>query len=417
MYLSHVGLTNFRNYTQLDLDLPPGVVVLFGGNAQGKTSFLEAVYLLAIAKSFRADNEHQVVNWGMEMSGVATLVAGTVDKGGERVRVNVGYLAAPDGSRDTSSLGARRGQSPGVRKQIAVGRLRKTASELVGVVNAVLFTAEDIELVQGPPALRRRYMDILISQVDHLYLKSLQRYQRVLQQRNRLLRLLQERRAEEDELPFWDGELVREGSLIVEARSQALATLATLCLDRHRELTGGIEELCLEYAPNVEYQHAGGGAHDIAQAFAEALEASRRKELAMGSTSVGPHRDDFFMTANGVDMGTYASRGQARTLALTLRLGEAEYLASSRGEGPILLLDDVLSEMDALRRARVLEKAADFQQTIITTTDLEPVHAWFGAGAAYFEVKAGQAARVPVDVLPLRDRGGVGDDASQGTQG
>ena len=393
MYLSHLSLTNFRNFLQLELDLPPGVVVLFGENAQGKTSLLEAIYLLAIARSFRAENEYEVVNWGAATEEGNALVSGTIEKRDEKLKVYVGYQCVATSEspsprlQDKAPQGTER-RSFGLRKRIRVSRVKRTAAELIGLVNAVLFSADDIELVQGPPSLRRRYLDILLSQVDSTYLKSLQRYQRVLHQRNRLLRSLQERRAEEDELTFWNEELVREGSLIVGRRHEAMATLSALCRDGHSELTGGAEDLTMEYRPSVPRHGPVGSIEVMEQEFATALEASRSREIKLGSTSVGPHRDDFKLLANGVDMGTYASRGQARTLALALRLAEAAYLASIRGEGPIVLLDDVLSEMDSFRRGRVLDKAVQYQQLIITTTDLELLQKSNLSNATYYEVES-----------------------------
>ncbi len=212
MRLSHLSLTNFRNFSQLELELPPGVVIIHGRNAQGKTTLLEAMYILAIARSSRADNEIELVSWGAVEEGEDAIVSGTVDRRDERLRVHVGYRCA---SQASSSPTGR----PRVRKEIRVSRVRRTASELVGLVNAVLFTADDIQLVGGPPSIRRRYLDILLSQTQPIYLRSLQRYQRVVQQRNRLLRALQEHRAEEKELAFWDGELVTVGAGIIDARA------------------------------------------------------------------------------------------------------------------------------------------------------------------------------------------------------
>ena len=388
MYLSHLSLTNFRIFRELEVDFSPGVVVLFGGNAAGKTTLLEAIYLLAIAKSFRADNEKEVVSWGAASAGDSSLVAATIETQGERVKVYVGYQpTAPQPSTPTHPHSTHR--AAGLRKQIRVSRVKRTAAELVGVVNAVLFSADDIELVQGPRPMRRRYLDILIAQVDQLYLRSLQRYQRVLQQRNRLLRLLQEKRAGTDELEYWDQELVNEGSTVLARRYEAMAALFPLCREKHADLVGSTEDLIVEYRPSVPLNRPEGGKEQMALDFAAALEISRARELAVGSTTVGPHRDDFALLVNGVDMGTYASRGQARTMALALRLAEAAYLDSMRGEAPIVLLDDVLSELDSLRRTRVLEKALEYQQVIISTTNLEPIlHSPYPT-ATYYEVKGG----------------------------
>ena len=383
--LSRLILSNFRNFAALDLALPPGVVVLCGANAQGKTSLLEAVYLLAIACSFRAENEREVVNFAAARQGQQALVGGHLEKDGHRQQVYVGYSCSvppatppPDGSRG--------GLNYSVRKEIRVDRVRRTAADLVGTVGAVLFNADDIRLVQGPPAGRRRYLDILISQADPLYLKALQRYTQVVRRRNRLLRLLREGRAENSELEFWDDRLVREGAWLGCQRARAIDLLAGLCADHHRNLSSPGELLTLERLPSVP---VGEDEEATATHFRQALAGQRARELATGSTAVGPHRDDFQLLVDGVDMGTFASRGQARTIALTLRLAEASYLAQVRRDEPVVLLDDVLSEMDEDRRRRVLEKVAGYGQSLISTTDLDLVRPFFGSGATYLRVADG----------------------------
>ncbi len=387
--VSRLVLTNFRNFAGLDLYLPPGVVVFYGSNAQGKTTLLEAVYLLAIARSFRAENEREVVNFVAAASGEQALVGGILDKAGDRVSVYVGYACSPTSSTTVEPVGATGGLGYSVRKEIRVNRVRRTAADLVGTVGAVLFNAEDIDLVQGAPAGRRRYLDILISQGNPLYLKALQRYTQVVRQRNRLLRLLREGRAANDELEFWDEQLVKEGVWLSSQRTQAIRLLAELCAEHHSNLSSPDEKLDLQSLPSVP---GTGDLEDTEARFRGALAALRGRELATGSTAVGPHRDDFKLLIDGVDMGTFASRGQARTLALTLRLAEASYLSQVRQDEPIVLLDDVLSEMDEERRTRVLEKVRGYGQSLITTTDLEPVQHFFGNEAAYFKVEGGTVA-------------------------
>ena len=385
--LSRLILANFRNFAALDLALPSGVVALCGGNAQGKTSLLEAVYLLAIARSFRAENEREVVNFAAVREGQQALVGGHLERGDQRLQVYVGYsCSAP---ADAARSGGRAGLNYSVRKEIRVNRVRRTAADLVGTVGAVLFNADDIQLVQGPPAGRRRYLDILISQGDPLYLKALQRYTQVVRQRNRLLRLLREGRAENTELEFWDDRLVSEGAWLSWQRARALNLLAELCADHHRNLSSPGELLTLEHLPSVP---VGEDVEATAGHFRQALAGQRARELATGSTAVGPHRDDFQLLVDGVDMGTFASRGQARTLALTLRLAEASYLAQVRQDEPIVLLDDVLSEMDEDRRRRVLEKVAGYGQSLITTTDPGLVRSYFGSSATYLRVANGGVA-------------------------
>ena len=382
MRLSRLRLSNFRNLIEVDLEIPGGVSVYFGENAQGKTALMEAAYILAIARSFRAENERELVNFGAAHHGELAIVEGLVEDEDDppgRQRVIVGYRVFRSGAQ--SGPGYR------VNKDIRVDRLRRTAGELVGLVHAVLFSALDIELVQGPPSGRRRFLDILISQADPAYLKSLQRYQQVLRQRNRLLRLRREGRAAADEMEYWDGELMTEGSLLTWRRHEVMEALRRSCVEHHRDLSGPSEELEVRYRPSVPL---ADGADGMATNYREALEAAAGREQATAATAVGPHRDDFDIVVDGVDMGTFSSRGQARTLALALRLAEAETLTSARGTGPLLLLDDALSEMDGTRRQRVLEKACQYPQVLITTTDPDQVSGFFGAGASYFHVDAGQ---------------------------
>ncbi|MDE2778952.1 MAG: DNA replication and repair protein RecF [Chloroflexota bacterium] len=384
--LSRLILSNFRNFAALDLDVPSGVVVFYGANAQGKTTLLEAVYLLAIARSFRAENEREVVSFSAAASGDQALVGGILDKAGERVQIYAGYSCTAPSAAVPGPDAVGPGLNYSVRKEIRVNRIRRTAADLVGTVGAVLFNAEDIDLVQGPPSGRRRYLDILISQANPLYLKALQRYTRIVRQRNRLLRLLREGRAENSELQFWDDRLVTEGAWLSWQRASALTLLGDLCSDHHQTLTSPGELLSLEHLPSVP---VGDGVEATADHFRGALADRRSRDLAAGSTSLGPHRDDFKLLVDGVDMGTFASRGQARTLALALRLAEASYLLQVRQDEPVVLLDDVLSEMDEDRRTRVLEKVVGYGQSLITTTDLDLVRGYFGNQATYFRVGDG----------------------------
>ena len=399
-YLSRLRLTNFRNLTHLDVGLSPGVTVYYGPNAQGKTTLLEAVYLLCIARSFRAENEREVVNFDAAKAGEQALVDGTIEKDGQRLRVIVGYQPTQRTSQDTNGLAYN------VRKEIRVNRLRRTAGELIGEVNAVLFSAADIELIQGPPSGRRRFLDIVLSQADSVYLKGLQRYQRVVQQRNQLLRLIRDGRAQGDELAYWDDELVREGAQITWRRYEAMRELTAACVRHHEDLSGPEEVLEVEYRPSVRL---AGDVGEVEDNFREALAAAGHRERAMPVTAVGPHRDDFSLHIDGADMGVFASRGQARTLALALRLAEAEFLASVRGEGPVVLFDDALSEMDSSRRHRLLEKATRYEQVLITTTDLDQVNDFFGARANYLYVSNGE-------VWPSDKDGNVGDKPVSGQE-
>ena len=390
--ISRLSLTNFRSFEDLELELPPDVVVFFGANAQGKTTLLEAVYLLAIARSFRAENEREVVRFDAAVESSQALVSGDVQRQeGERVAVHVGYQAPSYGPGPSDNGGKSVRTSP-IRKEIRVNRVRTSAAGLVGAVNAVLFTAEDIQLVFGPPSGRRRYLNILLSQSDSAYLRALQRYGRVLQQRNRLLRMLRDGRADPDEMTFWNDELVREGAWLTWRRHETIGELGPLCEERHRSLSSMAEEVLVQYLPRVP---PGDDLAATERSFRESLASAEARERATHTTAVGPHRDDLSLRIDGVDMRAYASRGQARTLALALRLAEAAFLESRRGEGPIVLLDDVLSEMDLTRRHRVLEQTSRFQQTLITTTDMEDPRSFFGPAAHFFRVHGGKVTPLP----------------------
>ena len=341
---------------------------------------------MAIAKAFRAENEREVVNWQEVMNGGQAFVDGVISDSGERTRVIVGYQVVGDPQARRNEL-TPHNPKYAVRKEIRVGGVRRTASGLVGLLNVVLFSANDIDLIQGSPSTRRRYLDILISQADASYLKALQRYRRILHQRNQLLRLIHVEKAGGDELEFWNRELAREGAFITQRRCQVMGIISTTGRQILLELTGDREELDLNYRSNVQLDE---GIQVSEEAFLVALENSRRRDFLLGSTSVGPHRDDFKVLVNGRNMDTFSSRGQARTLGLTLRFAEAAYLKAFKGE-PAVLLDDVLSELDFERRNQVLERVRSYKQTFITATEIEPFQKDFLSESALCEINAGSA--------------------------
>ena len=378
MYLSHLGLTNFRNYQRLELDLPTGLSVFHGGNAQGKSNLLEAVYILSIAKAYRAASDREAIGKAVGDDQWHTQVLGIAHRGQDRVRIVVDMRL--EGAADEM------GQSH-LRKEIRVNAIPRPASDLVGMVNAVLFDAEDIQLVSGPPAARRRYLDILICQMDRVYLRALQRYQKVVYQRNHLLRLLREGRAQPRELDFWNDALVQEGVYITVRRGHVVKELGTLARDLYSQLTEGQEELSVDYVPSIPTD--GDDKEDVHRAFVRALEDGVGREIALGSSQWGPHRDDVRLKVGEMEAATYVSRGQARTLAITLKLAEGTMLKREHGESPILLLDDVLSELDASRRRHLLEYVSQSEQALISTTDLDRIEERFLGDASKFLVEKG----------------------------
>lgn len=363
----------------MELRLEPGVAFIEGGNGHGKSNLLEAVYMLAIAKSSRASSERELVRRQTTGDQVHAQVAATAIRDGSRVKVQIDLVGTPsalDGTSEGSApVGPASQQKPvrfDVQKQLRVNGVQRRSFEAVGEINAVLFTAQDLDLVLGSPSVRRRYMDILISQLDHVYLMALQRYQRVLAQRNPLLRSVSSGRARPDELEYWDSELVEAGGVLLSRRAMIVDQLSKTAAPIYRTLAEHDGDLDIGYRPSVQID-SGIAESDAALALREALEAHRDRELAQGFTLFGPHRDDLQMSLGNTDVALYASRGQCRTVVLAMKLAEAAYLKERRGDEPVVLLDDVLSELDTRRRAEVLDMTSQYEQVFITATDAEHI--------------------------------------------
>ncbi len=387
IHIEHLSLTNFRNYAHLELDLPKKLVVVQGDNAQGKTNLLEAIYILATARSHRAAAERELINWYTPREGVpvARLFA-LVERWRGKVELEIAFKGSPGEAA-----------SPGLpfedahfQRRIRINGIPRRAVDLVGQVKVVMFSSLDIDLIGGSPSLRRRYLDLTNCQLDPRYLRALNRYHKVLAQRNHLLKLIQERRGEQDQLDFWDQELAQNGSYLMVQRQQMVDELNQLIKPIHYELTAGGEELVITYRPTMEADNLEALCHRFGQRLREA----RQREISLGMSLLGPHRDDLGFWVNGIDMNVFASRGQQRTIALSLKLAEANLMYSRSGDYPILLLDDVLSELDRLRRHHLLESISPYQQVVITTTDLDQFEPGFLDQAALFGVREGRIERL-----------------------
>ena len=382
MYLRHLSLRNFRTYEELELELPPGLCVLYGENGQGKSNLMEAVYLLALTKSHRAESEREVIRFESLQELPYTRIVGAVrrqDSAEVIVQVDMA-LPAP---------GVQPGVAGHLQKRIRVNGVPKLASAAMGAVNAVIFSAEDIFLVSGPPAGRRRFLDVLTSQMDQGYLRTLQTYQRVLTQRNQLLRRLGDGSAAPQELEFWDGELCTQGVRLMQGRQEAVEALAPLASREYERLSSGGEVLKLRYEPTVE---TSASTQELERRLRERLEALRRREVQAGQSLVGPHRDELRLLVDEHEVGNYGSRGQTRLTALVLRLAETELLTRRLGEEPILLLDDAFSELDARHREQVLERACQAQQALVSIVDLAQHPQIREAAAALLQVQRGSVS-------------------------
>ncbi|MBX7111084.1 MAG: DNA replication/repair protein RecF [Dehalococcoidia bacterium] len=364
MHLSGLSLTNVRSFRRLDLELRPGMHVIAGPNGSGKSNLLEAIALLATTRSVRAAADADLISWDAlrdEPLPVGRLSAQVASREGP-VTVEV-VIAARAGLE---------GQPAAATRRFRVNGVARRASDLIGRLRVVLFSADDLGIIDGAPAARRRYLDVTISQLDPTYVRALQRYQRVLQQRNSLLRRLQERRGAPNELDFWDQELAESGATVLTARAATLAALATGASARYVDLAPAGEELAICYRPALPpplTDLVSEPAAALAPRFLETLNELRRRDIQAGATRIGPHRDDVTFLLGGHPAGVSASRGQQRSAALALRLAEVALSTQRTGDAPVLLLDDVLSELDAARRARVLATAYEVDQVFITTPD------------------------------------------------
>ena len=363
--LRALKLSNFRNYAALELRLGPGVTLIDGRNGQGKTNLLEAIYLMSIGRSSRGSADRQMVRAGaLDDFLTHTQVVGDVATSAGRLGLQVDLSAgAPNpGASD---------QPPRVQKTFRVNGVPRRASDFVGLLKAALFAVEDVDLLSGPPAARRRYLDILTAQLTPGFAREAQDYQKVLTQRNHLLKSIRERAAGESELEFWDDQLCLHAARVVDARLRVIHALDGITDPIHRELSGLGQALSFRYSPSFELGDYAD-APDLSRTMLDELRAIRRREIAAGFCLVGPHRDDFTAELDGMEVGSFASRGQTRTVILAMKLGEAQIISDSVGDKPLVLLDDVMSELDAERRSHVFSRISDYEQVIITTaqTDL-----------------------------------------------
>ena len=341
MRITCLELRQFRNYEEAVLHPCEGVTVLYGNNAQGKTALLEAIVLSCTGRSHRTSRDKELIRWGQE--------AGRVFVQAEK----------RDGSHEVEML-----LSTMRRKTVKVnGSVLQRTGELMGHVNGVLFAPEDLRMVKDGPAERRRFIDMELSQIKPSYYYALQHYAHALMQRNKLLRDIPMKPALSDMLEDWDAQLARYGAAIIQARRAFIARISESAHENHLEISVGEEDLEARYVPSVDAQD------ESAQALFKALHVARDVDIRRGTTSVGPHRDDLMLTLSGMDVRVYGSQGQQRTTALSLKLAELDIMHREIGEWPVLMLDDVMSELDPKRRRQLLGRLKDIQ-TIVTCTDM-----------------------------------------------
>lgn len=337
MIIKSIELKNFRNYEDLNISFDEGTNILYGDNAQGKTNILEAAYMSGTTKSHKGSKDKEMIRFGASEAHLRTVVL----RGEKEYQID---------------MHLKQNRSKGIAiNQVPI----KRAAELFGILNMVFFSPEDLNIIKNGPAERRRFLDAELCQLDKIYLSDLTSYNKILGQRNKLLKDMVFRPDLADTLPVWNMQLVETGKRIIKRRKQFVEELNEIVHDIHFRLSGEKEELFIKYEPNID---------DIF--FEDELNRAKIKDMKLCQTSVGPHRDDLLFSIADIDIRKFGSQGQQRTSALSLKLSEIELVKKSIKDTPILLLDDVLSELDSNRQNYLLNNISD-TQTIITCTGLD----------------------------------------------
>lgn len=337
MILKSLELANFRNYEELNISFDKGTNILYGDNAQGKTNILEAIYVSATTKSHKGSKDKEIINFDKEEAHIRTYL----EKENVETRVD---------------MHLRKNKSKGIAID---GQKIKKAADLMGLLNVVFFSPEDLSIIKDGPAERRRFADMELCQLDSFYLYNLNHYNKIIGQRNKLLKDMYFQPELKETLNIWDSQLVSFGSKIIERREQFVKQLGDIIFDIHKKLSGGKEELVIAYEPDVSIED-----------YEKQMKYNQDKDIRLKQTTTGPHRDDFSFVVNGVDIRKYGSQGQQRTAALSLKLSEIELVKKISKDTPVLLLDDVLSELDSNRQNYLLNSIGNIQ-TIISCTGLD----------------------------------------------
>ena len=337
MIIKRLELADYRNYESLDLQFDKGTNILYGDNAQGKTNILEAIYVAATTKSHKGSKDNEIINFDKEEAHIRTYL----EKDAIETRVD---------------MHLRKSKSKGIAID---GQKIKKAADLLGLCNVVFFPPEDLNIIKNGPAERRRFVDMELCQLDSFYLYNLNHYNKIVNQRNKLLKDMYMNPDLKDTLTIWDSQLVSFGSKIIERRKIFTEQLNEIICEIHKKLSGGKEEILVYYNPDVSIED-----------FEVKLKMNQERDIKLKQTTVGPHRDDFSFMIGKVDVRRFGSQGQQRTAALSLKLSEIELVKKIAKDFPVLLLDDVLSELDSNRQNYLLNSIGDIQ-TIITCTGLE----------------------------------------------
>lgn len=365
MVVKTLSLEHYRNIEQLQLEAEPEVNILIGENAQGKTNILESLFVLALTRSHRTHKDKELIGWERERAFIGAEISRKLGD----IRLNL-----------TIS-----GQGKSARIN---GLEQKKLSHFVGTMNVVMFAPEDLEIVKGSPGYRRRFMDMEIAQVHPSYMHHLQQYQRIVAQKNNYFKKTPFTGKADLMLDVWNEQLAAEGVKIIRSRQHFITKLQRWAEEIHYGITGGQEKLAISYKPSFDC-----GEEDetvLFNQFMIKLSQAKEQEWRRGACLIGPHRDDLAFEVNGKDAFAFGSQGQQRTVSLSLKLAELELIKSEVGEYPILLLDDVLSELDRNRQSQLIETFRGKVQTFITTTSVDSIESGSLRNARLFTVRAGR---------------------------
>ena len=400
MFIRSLSLTNFRSLRRLELQIPEQLTLFFGGNAQGKTSILEAIHFLSLMTSPVAAHDREILNFAcMDDQPPVCRIVGEIEKNGTAHKLEIRLII------NRIQNGNRR-----LVKEVLIDGVKRRLYDAVGFFNSVLFLPQMTRIIEDGPNERRRYMDQVISQVDPGYFQALVDYQQGLARRNALLKRLQESGGDEGQLNYWDQLLAEKGAVIMRARYQAARELERYFSQQHLEVTESREVIRLVYQPSFDSEDeekrpiADSGFEDpqidlnpgkIEGDFQEALLRLRREEIRRGVTTIGPHRDDLAFIANDIDLRVYGSRGQIRSAVMSLKLAETQWFKQKKGELPVLLLDETLAELDQNRRGKLLRAISNGWQALFTTADLRLFSEEFTSRCAVWGVLEGRVTPNP----------------------
>lgn len=359
MYIKEISLSDFRNIQETTVKLNKGINIFYGSNANGKTNFLESIYLCSTGRSHRTKNDKEMVRFGVSQAHVKLFL---------KNKSTIWRIDAHIHRND--------------KKGIAINGIPlKKSSELFGTLYTVIFSPEDLQLIKDAPSRRRRFVDIELCQISKVYCHTLQQYMKVLKQRNNLLKEIQKNSSLKETLFAWDMQLAEYGKRIISFRKEFINNVSIKAAARHKQISSGNEELSVVYVPSAEEND-----------FEIKLQSTLERDIFMGSTSYGPHRDDISFFINGNDVRIYGSQGQQRTAAICAKLAEIDIIKENTDTSPVLLLDDVLSELDKTRQHMLMDCINDVQ-TIITCTGIEDSITNYAGNAAIFNVNNGVIKR------------------------